>query len=185
MREALVSFLKKARENLSVPISIDLFGYNAISKMGNWIGQDITELSRYVDVVSPMFYPSHYGGGYAADYGDKRIYYIIYLSCKRTKELIGGAHLRPYIQAFYYKENTDNYGIDYIGWEMDGLKQAGLEDFIFWNNLHEYETLIRGVQKYLGTPDSPLTAEILADLPRKLPFSSVLEKEADRSSHNN
>jgi hypothetical protein len=185
MREALVSFLKKARENLSVPISIDLFGYNAISKMGNWIGQDVTELSRYVDVVSPMFYPSHYGGSYAADYGDKRVHYIIYLSCKRTKELIGGAQLRPYIQAFYYKENTDNYGIDYIGWELEGLKQAGLEDFIFWNNLHEYETLIRGMQKYLGTPDSALTAEILADLPRKLPFSSVLEKEAGRGSHSN
>ncbi|MEJ2664928.1 MAG: putative glycoside hydrolase, partial [Spirochaetia bacterium] len=185
MREALVSFLKKARENINVPISIDLFGYNAISKMGNWIGQDITEMSRYVDVVSPMFYPSHYGGSYAADYGDKRIYYIIYLSCKRTKELIGDARLRPYIQAFYYKDNSDNYCVDYIGWELDGLKNAGLHDFIFWNNLHEYETLIRGLRKYQGLGDGPLSAEVLANIPHKLPFSSVLEKEAGRMQKNN
>lgn len=179
MREALVSFLKKAREKLTVPISIDLFGYNAISKMGNWIGQDIAELARYVDVVSPMFYPSHYGGSYASHYGDKRIYYIIYLSCKRTKELIDGAHLRPYIQAFYYKENTDNYCVDYISWELNGLKNCGLQDYIFWNDLHEYTILIRGLRKYMGLGGEPLSGEISASIPRKLPFSSVLEKEVN------
>jgi hypothetical protein len=184
MREAIISFLKKAREELNVPLSIDLFGYNAISKMGNWIGQDIAELARYVDVVSPMFYPSHYGGSYAADYGDKRIYYIIYLSCKRTKELIGDAHLRPYIQAFYYKENTDNYCVDYIGWELEGLKNCGHTDFIFWNNLQEYTILIRGLRKYRGFDHGPLSAQFLASIPRKLPFSSVLEKEV-KGAHNN
>ncbi len=183
MREALISFLKKARETIAVPISIDLFGYNAISKMGNWIGQDIAELAQYVDVVSPMFYPSHYGGSYASHYGDKRIYYIIYLSCKRTKELIGGAHLRPYIQAFYYKENTDNYCVDYISWELDGLKNCGLTDYIFWNDLHEYTILIRGVRKYMGFDGGPLSGEILAGIPRKLSFSSVLEKEVQGVQH--
>jgi hypothetical protein len=183
MKEALVSFLKKARENITVPISIDLFGYMAISKIGNWIGQDITELAQYADVVSPMFYPSHYGGSFASRYGDKRIFYIIYLSCKRAQELIGSSYLRPYIQAFYYKENTDNYCVDYIGWELDGLKKNGITDYIFWNDLHEYLTLLRGMSKYQGNDGDLLPPEILANIPKKLPFSSVLEKEAVLTPH--
>ena len=112
MREALVSFLKKAKERLRVPISIDLFGFNAIYKWGEWIGQDITEMSRYVDAVSPMFYPSHYTGGFAIHYGDRRIYYTILLSCKRLQELTRGVHYRPFLQAFYYRENEDGYCVD-------------------------------------------------------------------------
>ncbi|TFH40343.1 MAG: hypothetical protein E4G96_07680, partial [Chrysiogenales bacterium] len=135
MREALASFLKKAREGVRIPLSIDLFGFNAIYQWGEWIGQDVSELSRYVDVISPMFYPSHYTGGYAAGYGAERVFYTIFLSCKRALELCGGAHLRPYIQAFYYRDNEDNYCVDYIGWELEGLKRAGCGDYIFWNDL--------------------------------------------------
>ncbi len=176
MREALASFLKKARERLEVPISVDLFGFNAIYQWGEWIGQDVSELSRYVDVISPMFYPSHYTGGYAAGYGDRRIYYTIYLSCKRAMELAPGVHLRPYIQAFYYRENQDNYGVDYIGWELDGLKRAGCEDFIFWNDLSEYTILIRGLRKYRGGDGGPLPPELRSSIPRKLPFPDMVER---------
>jgi hypothetical protein len=176
MREALASFLKKARERIGVPISVDLFGFNAIYQWGEWIGQDIGELSRYVDVISPMFYPSHYTGGYAAGYGERRIFYTIYLSCTRAKELAPGVHLRPYIQAFYYRENQDNYGVDYIGWELEGLKRAGCDDFIFWNDLSEYTILIRGLRKYRGVDGGTLPAELRSSIPRKLPFSDMVER---------
>ena len=176
MREALVSFLKKARASLDVPISVDLFGYNAIYQWGEWIGQDVTEVSRYVDAISPMFYPSHYTGGYAAGYGDRRIYYTIYLSCKRARELAGGVLLRPYIQAFYYKDNSDGYCVDYIGWELDGIKNSGCSDYIFWNDLSEYTILIRGLRKYRGQGGGPVPPEIKSAVPKKLPFNTMVEK---------
>ncbi len=176
MREALASFLIKARAALSAPISIDLFGYNAIYQWGEWIGHDVSELSRYVDAISPMFYPSHYTGGYAASYGDRRIYYTIYLSCKRTRELAEGVHLRPYIQAFYYKDNADKYCVDYIGWELDGLKNSFVTDYIFWNDLSEYTILIRGLRKYRGMGEGPVPPEIRASIPKKLPFDTMVEK---------
>ncbi|MBP7738335.1 MAG: hypothetical protein KA369_20340 [Spirochaetes bacterium] len=176
MREALASFLVKARAALSVPTSIDLFGYNAIYQWGEWIGHDVSELSRHVDAISPMFYPSHYTGGYAAGYGDRRIYYTIYLSCKRARELAGGALLRPYIQAFYYKDNADKYCVDYIGWELDGLKNSGVKDYIFWNDLSEYTILIRGLRKYRGEGEGPVPPEIRAAVPKKLPFDAMVEK---------
>jgi len=175
MREALVSFLKKAADSISVPISVDLFGYQAIYQWGEWIGQDITEMAAHVDVVSPMFYPSHYTGGYAAGYGDRRIYYTIYLSCTRAKELAGGAILRPFIQAFYYKDNADGYCVDYIGWELDALRAAGVKDYLFWNDLSEYTILIRGMRKYRGMGGGPLTSEERNAIPRKLPFKDMIE----------
>jgi hypothetical protein len=175
MREALVSFLKKARGALRVPISVDIFGYTAIYQWGDWIGQDVTELSRYADVISPMFYPSHYTGGYAAGYGAKRIYYTIYLSGKRARELSGGAVIRPYVQAFYYKDNADGYCVDYIGWELDGLADSGMKDYIFWNDLSEYTVLIRGLRKYRGMGDGPLPPSIREYIPKKLPFDSMVE----------
>ncbi len=176
MREALVSFLKKARSELDVPVSIDIFGYNAVFKWGNWIGQDIAELARHVDVVSPMFYPSHYTGGYGASYGDRQIYYIIYLSCKRAQELTKGVHIRPYIQGFYYKDNWDNYSVDYLGWELDGLKDSGLSDFILWNDLSEYTIFIKGLRKYYGLGEGSIPEEIKQSIPKKLKFSEMVEK---------
>jgi hypothetical protein len=177
MREALASFLKKARAALRLPISIDIFGYNAIYQWGEWIGQDVTELSRYVDAISPMFYPSHYTGGYAAGYGMKRIYYTIYLSCKRARELSGGVLLRPYIQAFYYKDNSDGYCVDYIGWELDGITNSGMKDYIFWNDLSEYTILIRGLRKYRGMGEGPVPPAIKEYIPKKLPFDSMVERK--------
>ncbi|HOD14600.1 MAG TPA: putative glycoside hydrolase [Spirochaetota bacterium] len=177
MREALVSFLKKARSSLDVPVSVDLFGYNAIYQWGEWIGQDVTELSRYVDAISPMFYPSHYTGGYAAGYGNRRIYYTIYLSCKRARELAGQVLLRPYIQAFYYKDNSDGYCVDYIGWELDGLKDSGCPDYIFWNDLSEYTILIRGLRQYRGLGGGPVPPEVRSAIPKKLPFETMVEKK--------
>jgi hypothetical protein len=176
MREALCSFLIKAREEISVPISIDLFGYNAVFKWGNWIGHDIAELSQYADAVSPMFYPSHFTGGYAAGYGKERIYYLMYLSCKRARELVPDVILRPYIQAFYYKNNEDGYCADYIGREITALKKAGLSDYIFWNDLSEFTILIRGMRKHLGRDDR-MTPELKAIIPKKLPFGDLLEPE--------
>ena len=176
-REALLSFLKKARERLSVPISIDLFGFQAVYKFGRWIGQDITEMAAQVDAVSPMFYPSHYSGGYAEGYKNKQIYYTILLSCKRAQELLNGSILRPYIQAFYYKDNKDNYCVDYIGWELDGIKDSHTSDYIFWNDLSEYVILVKGMRQYLGDKQLPTSTGIKAILPKKKPYSSILEKK--------
>jgi hypothetical protein len=176
MREALASFLKKARESVRIPIAIDLFGYTAINHWGEWIGQDVSELSRYVDVLSPMFYPSHYTGGYAEGYGARRIFYTVYLSCKRARELSGGVILRPYIQAFYYKDNSDGYCPEYIGMELDAVKKSGLGGYMFWNDLSEYTVLIRGLRKYRGLGDWPVPVNIKSLVPNKLPFKEMVEK---------
>ncbi len=58
--EALESFLAKAREALTIPISTDVYGYCGWARISKWVGQNIEMYSRYVDVIQPMFYPSHF-----------------------------------------------------------------------------------------------------------------------------
>jgi hypothetical protein len=52
--EALESFLAKARENLTFPISTDVYGYAGWARISNWVAQNIETYSRYVDVIQPM-----------------------------------------------------------------------------------------------------------------------------------
>ncbi len=59
----LTKFLSEARKKLTIPIGTDVFGFNAWSRM-SYLGQDIEAISNYVDVISPMSYPSHYPGNF-------------------------------------------------------------------------------------------------------------------------
>ncbi|MCD6397513.1 MAG: hypothetical protein J7L71_08225 [Spirochaetaceae bacterium] len=65
--DALESFMRVAREKVFIPISTDLYGFNSWYRMGNWIGQNIEMLADYVDVISPMFYPSHFLSSFHGD----------------------------------------------------------------------------------------------------------------------
>lgn len=57
---ALVSFLAYARDNINAPIGIDIYGANGWYRSGTRTGQDVELMSDYVDVICPMFYPSHF-----------------------------------------------------------------------------------------------------------------------------
>ena len=57
---ALISFLSYARKNIKAPIGIDIYGANGWYRSGTRTGQDVELMSEYVDVICPMFYPSHF-----------------------------------------------------------------------------------------------------------------------------
>ena len=57
---ALISFLSYARDNIQAPIGIDIYGANGWYRSGTRTGQDAEMLAEYVDVIGPMFYPSHF-----------------------------------------------------------------------------------------------------------------------------
>jgi hypothetical protein len=63
---ALMSFLSYARSHIQAPISIDIYGANGWYRTGARTGQDVELLARYVDVICPMFYPSHFEQGFLA-----------------------------------------------------------------------------------------------------------------------
>ena len=144
--DALESFLKKAREKITVPISTDLYGYNCYYKMGNWMGQGIEMFSDYVDVVSPMYYPSHFPRSFIYDEDYLRWSRTLYdEGTARAKSSVrGGCLIRPYVQAFRLpqefwmdKDQYDRYVVE----QVNGLKASEASGYTLWNNSNQYYML--------------------------------------------
>lgn len=141
--EAITDFLLKAKDSLRVPVSVDIFGFNSWYLSGNWIGQDIEEISRAADVICPMVYPSHFGRIFyqRIDYRE-RPYKIIYDGGIRSVRLVKNrAVIRPYLQAF--RMLSPGWGPDYIRAQAKGAIDSGCGGFIFWNAKGEYDTVVQ------------------------------------------
>ena len=161
---ALVSFLKYARENIKAPIGIDIYGANGWYRSGTRTGQDVEMMADYVDVIGPMFYPSHFENAFmnyapAAD----RIYRIYYYGTYRNTILARNrVVVRPWVQAFYLNVSYDRqyYNKDYVLKEIFGVRDSVDRGYMYWNNAGNYEMLSPDVSKddpFIGTcPEADL-----------------------------
>src|SRR5690606_6110941 len=88
--DIVADFVKYAREQLhptGARISVDIFGYASSVPAAEGIGQDFNKISTYVDVISPMVYPSHYTTGwFGAKVPDAAPYQTIDGAMKDTHE---------------------------------------------------------------------------------------------------
>jgi hypothetical protein len=159
---ALISFLSYARENLNVPIGIDIYGANGWYRSGTRTGQDAEMLAEYVDVISPMFYPSHFEQGFmnCAPYADRPYRIYFYGTYRTTVMTRNRAIARPWVQAFKLNVSYDRqyYGPDYIQKEIFGVRDSVNRGYLYWNNAGDYDYLLPDItaeSKYTGTtPES-------------------------------
>jgi hypothetical protein len=142
--QALEAFLATARERLEVPVGIDVFGFNAWSRM-SYLGQDIGRLSRYVDVISPMFYPSHFARAFLPEHSYLERSFVIYdEGTRRAREIAHGTLIRPYIQSFLigselrYEEPEYRR---YLELQLEGADRARADGFTLWNASGRYYML--------------------------------------------
>ena len=153
--DAIESFLALAREQVRVPISTDLFGFNSWYRSGNWIGQNIEVLSEYVDVISPMFYPSHFPNDFLSDRSYlERAHDIYAKGVRRARHLVQGrSYIRPYVQAFLIggelRMEEGEYG-RYLTRQLEGNRVAGGTGFTLWNASNRYYMVIEPLQPYLS-----------------------------------
>lgn len=153
---ALISFLSYARENIDAPIGIDIYGANGWYRSGTRTGQDAETLCEYVDVIGPMFYPSHFEQSFlnyspAAD-RTYRIYY--YGTFRNTVICRNRALIRPWVQAFYLNVSYDRlyYDADYIQKQIFGARDSVDHGYMYWNNSGDYSRLLPDIEK-----DTPFT----------------------------
>lgn len=152
--DALESFLAMARERITVPISIDLYGFNCWYRMEGLTGQNLELLSSYTDVICPMFYPSHFPAAFlpGLDYLERaeRIYYE---GTTRASSIINGQSIiRPYVQAFLLgkelKMNAATYS-NYLLKQVEGTLAAPSSGFTLWNNSNRYYMVKKPLSAYL------------------------------------
>ena len=141
--EALESFLAKARENLSIPVSTDVYGYCGWARISNWVAQNIEMYSRYVDVIQPMFYPSHFPRDFLGSMQYlPRAHYIYQEGTRRSAYIVEGRSLiRPYVQAFRIGGELDfkpPVYSTYLTNQVQGSIEGAGSGFTLWNASNDY-----------------------------------------------
>lgn len=146
---ALTTFLRRARQEISIPIGIDVFGFNGWYRM-SYLGQDIAALAQYVDVISPMLYPSHFPRAFMGhmpylEWAE----WLYYDGTARGRRITGDSVLiRPYIQAFLIggelRFETPVY-TEYLKRQIRGSLDAGASGFTLWNMSGRYYMVSRGL----------------------------------------
>jgi hypothetical protein len=141
--EALESFLAKARENLSFPISTDVYGYAGWARISNWVAQNIETYSRYVDVIQPMFYPSHFPQDFLGTMQYlPRAEYIYEEGTRRSAYITEGrAVIRPYVQSFRIGGELKFPPAVYSAYllnQVEGTLAGAGSGFTLWNASNDY-----------------------------------------------
>jgi hypothetical protein len=147
--QALSMFLERARQEISLPVSIDVFGFNGWYRM-SYLGQDIAALARHVDVISPMLYPSHFPRSFRGDLSYLEWAEWIYREGAARGRRITDEHvlIRPYIQAFLVggelQFETPTY-TDYLKRQIRGSIEGGGNGISLWNNSGRYYMVVNGL----------------------------------------
>jgi hypothetical protein len=145
MDSAINSFLRHVRSRLKAPVSVDIYGANGWYRTGARTGQEVELLSPLVDVICPMYYPSHFEQDFLAqDPPEFRPYRIYFQGTQRTLRIARGKIIvRPWIQAFYLNVAYDRqyYNLDYVRREAEGVRDSGRGGLTYWNNSGRYEDI--------------------------------------------
>ena len=103
-------------------------------------------MSKYLDYISPMIYPSHYANGtFGIEYPHIDVYEIILKTMERAQKKLDEAsidtvQIRPWLQDFTlsYKEPYLEYGPEQIKAQIQGVYDAGTSNWAFWNASGKY-----------------------------------------------
>jgi len=140
---AIASFLAFARERITSPISIDIYGANGWYRSAARTGQDVELLAKYVDVICPMLYPSHFEQGFLAQAPavDRPLRIYRLGSLRNARIARDRVIVRPYVQAFYMNVSYDRayYNADYVTREVQGVLEGQNLGMTFWNNVDRYD----------------------------------------------
>ncbi|MDR0629244.1 MAG: hypothetical protein LBG24_06360 [Treponema sp.] len=145
MDSALISFLRHMRSQVDAPLSIDIYGANGWYRTGSRTGQEVELLVPYVDVICPMYYPSHFEQDFLAQNPPQlRPYRIYYQGTQRAQRISRRTVIiRPYVQAFYLNVSYDRkyYNQNYVRLEVEGVRAGGNGGLTYWNNLGRYDDI--------------------------------------------
>jgi hypothetical protein len=141
--DVIAAFLKKAYAELhptGVLFSLDVFGVMAWQRQVDLshTGQDIVQMARYCDVLSPMIYPSHFFGMDNIPHPGDQPAHFIGESMDRFALITKGSGvvIRPWLQAFHWRTKT--YSPEYIKIQVETARAKGGVGFLFWNAANDY-----------------------------------------------
>lgn len=143
--QAIDSFLTEARRQLTpfnVYLAVDVFGYVFWNTNDTGIGQQLEDIIKIVDYVSPMLYPSCFQCGIPG-YSNPvtHPYEIVRLTMENAQRRlkVSPTRFRPWIQAFRdYAFDHRVFGANEVGAEIRATKDFGSDGWMLWNPQNNY-----------------------------------------------
>ena len=145
--DIIIEFTQYAYESLKplgVFVSADVYGTIISSSIdAGLVGQNYVEMSKYLDYICPMIYPSHFAdGNYGVEHPDLEPFNIIRKVLRASKnklnEIPEGEHraiVRPWLQDFTatWIKNYQEYGPSQIREHISGVYVVGYSEWLLWN----------------------------------------------------
>lgn len=146
---AITAFVKYAKMKLApypVKMSVDVFGNATVIPEAPGIGQNFTQISQNVDVISAMIYPSHWNTIFGIKKPDLEPFRLVQEYAKVENRRLGKLKdppiSRPWIQDFTAtwlgKGNYKVYGKKEIEEQIRALQSEGINEFLLWNGSSKY-----------------------------------------------
>ncbi len=150
---AIEGFLRYAYERLEkydASIAIDVFG------VMSWLkdvdisitGQRVGEMAKYVFVVCPMLYPSHFDSGFDGCKSPvDEPYVFMKRGAEKTLNLMEGsdAKMVAWIQGFDWR--VKNFDENYVLQQKKALNDLGISSFLVWNAGNRYSVTYSALTK--------------------------------------
>lgn len=144
--EVMARFFKKLHDELKTysqktVLGIDVFGEVLLYEKESGIGQNLAEIAKYFDVISPMAYPSHYMcGEFKVKDPNAHPYLVYQVTLRNGLKFLGGINviIRPWIQSFTL-QNIYGCGpkIIYdkvkVKAQIQASRDQGIQGFMLWN----------------------------------------------------
>ena len=152
-RQIITAFTKYACNRLKpLGVFVSASVYGAVVRSGEdsaRVGQDYVEMSRYVDYICPMIYPSHYGNDYGGlSVPDAEPYKLISLELGASQKKLEAlkaqqdtyAECRPWLQAFTatWVKGYIKYTGPVIRKQVDAAYDTGHTSWFLWNSSASY-----------------------------------------------
>lgn len=151
--DIICEFLKDVKARVApynTSLAVDIFGVTAWQSRVDIdnLGQDLKRMGQYLDVLSPMLYPSHFHAGYDgfANPGAEP-YYFVHTGVKQAKEILSGeaTALVPWIQGFDL--HSPNFGANYIREQVRACQEENIKGFLIWNAGNNYSVSFAALKK--------------------------------------
>ncbi|MFB4158424.1 putative glycoside hydrolase [Geomicrobium sp. JSM 1781026] len=147
--QAVTDFVEYAKEELRpfhIDVSVDIFGYAATVDEAAGIGQNFSQISEHVDVISSMIYPSHWTAHFGIEQPDKEPYRLTSAYAQMENDVLAqvknAPKSRPWIQDFTAswlgEGNYIPYGKEEVEAQIQALHDHDIHEYLLWNAGNHY-----------------------------------------------
>jgi hypothetical protein len=151
--EAISSFLSAVKQRVAkynVSLAVDIFGVTAWQSKQDIknLGQDLKVMAQYLDVISPMLYPSHFHAGYDGfDNPGSYPYQFMFNGLRRSQAILSAeaVTLVPWLQGFNLR--SPNWGPNYIQEQVRAARELGINNYLIWNARNDYSVTFQALKK--------------------------------------